>query len=267
VLAGEEPLRQIEIDLPAISIPEIAMFNDLLPETLTMQFLNGSARMGASYAIDASGGASGTVQLQGSDLAARAHDGEFSGDLTLDASYRSDDFRAATYDLGGTSLAISKVFMTETQKKKDELGWWFEVLLSEARIDITDGARVDATADFSMRDIKPLVILLKEDENSPKWFGMMPNVKDVQGNVQLDLDPQEFDIESMDITGKGMKFRGRLDTSHGIKRGAFYAKYKGFAVGIAMDDSAEKKKKRWTIIKPLVWYEEKLAELNASAQD
>lgn len=267
VLTGEEPLRQIEINMPAISIPEIAMFNDLLPETLTTQFLNGSARMGARYVIDATGGASGTLQLKGSDLVAQAHDGEFSGDLSLDAFYRSDDFRAATYDLGGTSLSISKVFMTETQKKKDQLGWWFDVLLSEARIDITDGAHVDATADFSMRDIKPLVILLKEDENAPKWFGMMPNVKDVEGNVQLDLDPAEFDIESMDITGKGMKFRGRLETSNGIKRGVFYAKYKGLAVGIALDDSDEKKKKRWTIRKPLAWYEEKLEELDLSAKD
>jgi hypothetical protein len=267
VLAGGEPLRQIDAQLPSVSVPEITMFNDLLPESLGVTFLNGSVELGARFSIDAAGAAEGTLLFAGSNLEARTLKADLRGNLSLDASYSTDDFRAPIYDLAGTRLSLSQVFVTDAKPKKKDKGWWFDVSLDEALIDIESGSRVDATAEFSMRDIKPLVVLLQEEGQAPKWFGMMPNVKDVNGLVELDLDPGEFDLEQMDITGKGLKFLGRLDSSQGIKRAAFYAKYKGLSVGLAMDDSDPKKKKSWTLVKPLKWYEDKLVHLNFTAKD
>ena len=151
----------------------------------------------------------------------------------------------------GTSLSLSRIFLSEAQKKKkkkNDEGWWFDLKLNEAIIDVTEGTRVDTSTEFSMRDIKPVVALLKEEGKSPKWFGMMPNVKDVDGYLEVDLDPGELDIQNLDINGKSLKFLGRLDSDQDVKRAAFYAKYKGVAVGISMDSSREKKKKQWRLV-------------------
>ena len=183
--------------------------------------------------------------------------------MHLDAHYQGPDFRRKEFDLGGTSFSLTKVFLTEKQRqKKHDEGWWFHLDLPIARIDLIDGTKVHASAGFTMRDIRPVVALLREEGQAPGWFRFLPNIKDIAGHAVVDMAPGAVEIQRLDLTGKGTVIKAHMDLKE-EKEWAFFVKYKLFTVGIAFHDG----QKSWKMKHARQWYDEQLAAMEAEGDE
>ena len=79
---------------------------------------------------------------------------------------------------------------------------------------------------LALKDSKPLTSL----------FGTraVPNIKEIEGTVQLDLDARMLSLEPRELSGKGLTLLGRLGFAERKARGSVYVKYLGVPVAVSL---------------------------------
>ena len=90
----------------------------------------------------------------------------------------------------------------------------------------------------------------KGGEKMPTWAKMVPDLKNLEGEVSFDVSPEGTVLDDMLIVSKPMDMMARMKGSDGKVVGQMYVRFRVFHVGIDM--GAEKKKVRMK--KPKVWY-------------
>jgi len=262
-LAGGFPIFELAFDMPYVEVPDVSVFNDTLPPYLGLEFLSGGAVLSTHFEILEDRRARGTFGMLGEAITAEALEETYQGSLELDVSYETDDLTGSAFNLANTRLQIDDIVLPGLKKSKGN-GWWTHIRIDNGAIDLSDAFDIDATIGFQMRDIRPLIVLLKETkEEGPGWFWLIPNVKNVDGEATVRLGPQLLDLEELAITGKGTEILAEMNMSDAGTDGILFARYKLFSAGI--DFRGEKRK--WRMSKPRRWYEAAAAGLDEADEE
>jgi len=102
-----------------------------------------------------------------------------------------------------------------------------------------------------MHDTRPVTAMLRDLTGKLKWLSLMPNVKDVEGTMELGFDRSTMAVEDLVLTGKGLEVLGWVHILDKKPTGRIFARRGALSAGIALDDG----KRKVVVAKPRTWFE------------
>jgi hypothetical protein len=253
-LAAGMPDFDATLDLPDAEVPDLTVYNSLLPEEAGFSIVSGEGR--ARLHLEASTAtrrATGSVALTSAAARVRFQNLEIAGRLDLRAPLVSPDLDGRRFDLAGTRLELSQVSYRNLEARSDAevAGWW-------ARAELTGGSVVWGTplalrgeGKLDMQSSGPLLALFAERSRFLRWFNDALMVENVSARGVVRLGGGQVQIESLQATGGALEVRSRMIFAKTRRSGDLYLRYGRLAAGIELRDGRRSLKLR----QPLAWYE------------
>jgi hypothetical protein len=253
-LAGPLPDFEATLDLPDAQVPDLTVYDALLPKEAGLWIVSGRGR--ARLHLEASTATNrtrGTALLTSDAARVRFQNLELAGRLALRAPLASADFAGRRFDLRGTRLELREVSYRNVEAKDgaEPSGWW-------ARAELGDGSIVWGTplslrgeGTIDMKDSGPLLTLFAEKSRVFRWFDQALNVENVTARGAVRLGNGAVEVESLQASGGPLEVRTRMDFSKTRRRGDLFLRYGRLAAGIELRDG----RRSFKMIHPLEWYE------------
>ncbi|MCC7375952.1 MAG: hypothetical protein IT581_14945 [Verrucomicrobiales bacterium] len=242
---------EMSIRIRPLTVSNVAAFNEFIPKGAGVTLDRGAMTVEAEYERKPSGGL-GRIEFRGEGLAARAQDEIYSTDVQLDVRLAGGDAVTNRFELAGTSLLLTNVGVPGLSRERQE-GWHTRVDVDSGRVSWSKErwAVEDARLRIDMRDTRPVKALLVGAPDSPGWLRLMPTIRDLKGQLNLQASPEEFRLNEARLDGRGTEVRAELTNSAGVTRGVVYARYGILSAGFDLR-SAER---RWRLLGAKRWYQ------------
>jgi hypothetical protein len=197
--------------------------------------------------------ATGRVRLAADDIVMQSGDVPLFGDLEVHATLAEGDLAARRFDLSGTTIRVDDVVDPElSDKKQQKLKPWFcDVELGQGVFTFGKPITAHGRARVKMHDIRPLVSLLQDLSGKLKWLSLMPNVKNIDGTMEIGFGDGLVSIENLTLTGKDLEVLGWTHIRDKKADGKIFVSYGIFAAGVAIDQG----KRKVILAKPRKWFD------------
>lgn len=255
-LAGTVPASHVEIVVPPTRIHDVAAFNGLIPGESTLSLRSGTGEVKAGLEV-ADRVAVGTLDLVADDVVLKTRDVPLYGDLEVHAHLAEGDLPSRTFDLSGTRMVLDNIVGEEIPEKRQKklAAWYCDVELRAGQIILGKPVEANGQVRLKMYDTRPIVAMLKEFGDPPGWLSLMPNVKDIDGTMEVTIGKDRTEVDDLVLTGKKLEVLGWLHILDKKANGRLYLKHGVLAAGIALDQS----KAKVHLSKPRKWFEEQQA--------
>jgi hypothetical protein len=252
--AQPSPPSNVTVVLPDTDIPDVRVFNGLIPDQAPMRMLSGNASVAASFTVDETGTAAGELMLNADDISLESRGQTHRGDLTVHAKLAEGNLPNRQFSLVDTTIRVEDVRDHQlTDKQQQKLAEWYgDVGIPNGTVTFGKPVEIAGDVTLTMADMRPVLALLREIENTPKWLSIVPDIKDVEGRFALDMGQGRTTLDMIDISGKGLEVLGWMHVENKRGNGRMYVKYKGMAAGLAIDDG----KAKIYVAKPRRWFDE-----------
>ncbi len=252
-LAQPSPPSNVTVALPETAIPDVRVFNAMIPDQAPTRILGGSAAVAARVEVDEAGSANGELALDADDISMESRGEVHRADLVLRAKLAEGSLPDRRFTLVDTSLRVDDVGdeqMTEKQQRK-LAAWYVDVGIPRGAITLGRPIAVAGDLTVRMADIRPVIFMLREIENTPRWLSVVPDVRDIDGRLELDMAQGRTFLDDIAITGKGLEILGWLHLQAKKGDGRLFVKFKGLAAGLSLDDG----KTKVHLAEPRKWFD------------
>jgi hypothetical protein len=252
-ITGAEPAAHVELDLPAARIHDVGTFNTLIPEATALVLESGTGTVQSKLDIN-DRIATGTIDLVAEQVVIDSRDTPIMGDLEVYAKLAEGDLPSKHFDLSGTTIRLDKIVNTElSAKKQGNLDPWFcSVELDSGDLTFGRPMAIDGSVRIGMYDTRPVIALLKRLGTGPKWLSMAPNIKDVDGTLNLSVDRGRLAIDDLVMTGDGFEALGWVEVQDKKADGRIFVRFKSVLAGVSLDQG----KAGIHLSKPRAWFDE-----------
>jgi hypothetical protein len=242
------------LDLPDAEVPDLAVYNALIPEETGLSILSSRGRVRMHLdASTATRKATGSATLTADAARIQFQNLELQGSLTLRAVMVSPDLATRKFDLKGTRMELDRVVYEDiaAAAPAETSPWWMRAELDAgslvwgAPLTLRGEGRVD------MKNSGPLLTLFTQRNRLLRWFDDVLNVENVTARGVLLLGNGAVEIESLQATGGPLEVRSRMIFTKVRRRGDLYLRYGRLAAGIELRDGQRSIKLR----QPLEWFE------------
>jgi hypothetical protein len=253
-LTAPMPDFDATLDLPDAEVPDLTVYNALLPAEAGFSIVSGRGRarlhLEASTATDRT---RGTATLTSDAARVRFQNLELTGRLALDAPLVSPDFLSRRFDLKGTRLELNGVSYrnVEAKDETETPGWWARAELSGGTIAWGAPLALRGEGKIEMKNPGPLLALFAERSRFLRWFNDALNVENITARGVVRIGSGEVQIESLQATGGPLELRSRMIFSKLQRVGDLYLRYGRLAAGIELRGG----KRSFKLRRPLDWYE------------
>ncbi|HPA80888.1 MAG TPA: hypothetical protein PLS95_08765 [Thermoanaerobaculales bacterium] len=240
-----------EIELPSAQIRDISVIGRLLPPQWGFGLASGTGTLSGRLSVDADRQASGQLDLESRQLRVSARGIPMRADLGVHATLTRGDLPGRVFEVAETTITIDDAQRDDGQERKGG-SWWCSLKLTNGNV--TFGRPIAATGAVAMklRDTRPIVAIINEFSKPPKWMSLLPEIENVDGSLELDMDGARTALNDADITGQSLQMLGWLHLVGKRADGRIYVKYKGMAAGIGLDGG----KSSIHLAKPRQWFDE-----------
>jgi hypothetical protein len=255
-LAGKVHASHAEVVVPPTQIHDISAFNNLIPGESTLALQSGTGEIEARLEVR-DRIAVGLLDLVAEKIVLKTGDVTLYGDLEVHANLAEGDLPNRSFDLSGTTIRLDDIVgeeLSEKQEKKLE-AWYCDVDLQKGNVTFGKPSEAEGQVRLKMYDTRPLVAMLKDFGTGPKWLSMMPNVKDIDGTMDVDFGRGRMAVDDLVLSGKKLEVLGWLHILDKKADGRLVIKYGVLAAGIGLDQGQGKVH----ISKPRKWFEEQQA--------
>jgi hypothetical protein len=253
-LTAPMPDFDATLDLPDAEVPDLTVYNALLPAEAGFAILSGRGRarlhLEASTATNRTRGA---AVLTSDAARVRFQNLELTGRLALNAPLASPDFLSRRFDLKGTRLELSGVSYRnlEAKDETETPGWWARAELSGGSIAWGHPLSLRGEGKIDMKSSGPLLALFAERSRFLRWFNDALTVENITAQGVVRIGDGKVQVESLQATGGALEMRSRMIFSKAQRTGDLYVRYGRLAAGIELRDGRRSFKLR----RPLDWYQ------------
>jgi hypothetical protein len=260
--AERTPASTVTIVLPQTEIHDLAIINSLMPPQRSLTFDSGTGEMRATLHVD-DGLAAGELHLSADDVIMDSRGDLHHADLTVHTVLAEGDLEARHFNFSGTTIRVDDIAGDDaTAREQKKFGDWFcDFEVERGEITFGRPLAVDGRFTVAMFDIRPIIALLKDLGKSPGWLFLVPNVKDVNGTLDLTFGADQTSVDHVTITGKGLEVLGWMDLKKKNSNGRIFLKHGMLAAGFAMTDG----KGKIILSKPRKWFEAEESNRSSSA--
>ena len=252
-ITGNVPASSVAFELPAAEIHDVSTFNALIPDDAAFSLDSGTGRVKAKLEIKERV-ATGTLDVAAEEIMLESRGTPLIGDLEVHANLAKGDLETKRFDPSGTTVRLDKIVNKALSEKKQEKldPWYLEVGLEESNITFGRPLAVDGSVTIDMYDTRPIMGLLKEFGAGPKWLGLAPTIKNVEGTAEVKLGGGYFAFDDLTMTGDGFEALGWMDVRNKISNGRLFVRFKSVMAGVSFDEG----KSKIQLSKPRKWFEE-----------
>jgi hypothetical protein len=253
-LAAPLPDFQTTVDIPDAEVPDLTVYDALLPAEGGLSILGGRGR--ARLHLEASTATrktTGSATLTSDAAKIRFQNVELQGNLMLRAPLTSPDLDSRRFDLKGTRLELDGITYRNVDAKNEEepAGWWARAELEGGSIVWGTPLSLRGQGKVDMKSSGPLLALFAERSRFLRWFDDVLNVENVLARGGLRIGNGVVEIESLQATGGALELRSRMIFSKDRRLGDLYVRYGRLAAGIELRG----KERNFKLRRPLEWYE------------
>jgi hypothetical protein len=256
-LAQWKHATSAEIELPPAEIKNMGVIGQLLPPQLDFGVASGTGTLSARLAVNADRQASGQLDLDSKELRMDTRGVPIRADLGVHAALTRGDLPQRRFEIAEATITIDNAINEGLEQKEQEKRgpWWCSLKLTQGTLTFGRPMTASGTMALKMRDIRPVVAIINEFSDPPKWMSLLPDVKNIDGSMIVDADGATTLVKDVDITGESLQLLGGLRLAGKKANGRIYVKYKGFAAGIGLDEG----KSSIHLVKPREWFDEQAA--------
>jgi hypothetical protein len=253
VLFGGSQPTSVAIELPRTELLDVSVLAALLPPQENVSIVSGSGQVEGSLAIDASATAVGRVAVDAKDIDLIVRDVPMHADLAVLANLSQGDLEARRFEVSDTTVSVDNVVGKAPPKaRKAPEPWWCSIQVDRGTAVFSKPMTVNGSLRLRMYDTSAVVAMINDFTKPPKWMSLMPNVKNVDGKFDLDMEPNLLAVTNMVITGDKLELLGDLRVADKMANGRIFARYGKLSAGIALTDG----KTKLHLAKPRKWFEE-----------
>jgi hypothetical protein len=264
VLLGGSLPTSVAIELPRTELRDVRVLAALLPPQENVSIVSGSGEVEGSLAVDESATAIGRVAVEATDIDVIVQDVPMRADLAVDANLREGDLEARRFEVSDTTVSVENVAgKTPPKAKKAAEPWWCTITIDEGTAVFDKPITVNGSLRLQMHDTSAVVAMINDFTKPPKWMALMPNVKNVDGRLDLDMGPNHTSVTDMAITGDKLELLGDIRVAYKKANGRIFAKYGALAAGIGLTDG----KAKLHLAKPRKWFEEEAPAANTPPEE
>src|SRR6185503_18423484 len=252
-----QPVQDFEatVDLPDAELPDLRVYDSLLPADAGLQLLGGRGRARLHLqASTATRKATGTAGLTSSDARVRFQNVELQGRLAVRAPLATSDLMGNRFDLSGTKLDLDGVaYRDRDGAAEGGAGWWGRIELTKAALRWSDPVSLRGEARLRMKDSGPLLALFAHKSVLVRWFDQALRVEGVNAQAVFRLDANLVAIDSLRGTSEPgtLELRSRMLFLKFRCRGDLLVRYGRLTAGVELRDGARDVKLR----KAEEWFE------------
>ncbi|HEV8582233.1 MAG TPA: hypothetical protein VGX68_24445 [Thermoanaerobaculia bacterium] len=253
-LTAAVPDFDISVELPDAEVPDLTIYNALIPEETGLSIISGQGRVRMHLeASTATRRAKGSATLSSKTGKIQFQNLELQGNLTLRAPLVSPDLASRRFDLKGTRLALDGVSYhdIEGEAPAEPAPWWMRAQLDRGSLIWGAPLSLRGEGRIDMKNSGPLLTVFAQRSRFLRWFDDALNVENVAARGVLRLGNGEVEVESFQATGGSLEVRTRMIFSKVRRRGDLYVRYGRLAAGIELRDGQRSFKLR----RPLEWFE------------
>jgi len=255
-LAVPVPDFDASLTLADAVVPDLKVFDPLLPAGAGFYLLSGTGRVGLRLALStATRTTRGTASLASDSATVAFQDLEIQGRVLLEAPFSSPDLLGRHFDLDGARLTLDDISYRQTGDKEPSAapGWWAHAQLADAAVVWGQPLSLRAGGQVEMRDSGPLIALFAQRSKAVKWFDNVLSVEGVTARGVLRIDKGVVAIDSFQATGGKLEVRSRMSFSKQSKKGDLLVRYGHLSAGIEMLDG----KRDFKLIRPREWFDQR----------
>lgn len=240
--------------LAPVTVPDASYLNEFLPPGSGLEFTGGRLTMRAEFDADATRRGTGRLELEGDDLAARVDGHPHALDLRLAAPFEVPDLRSNVVRSFGAALLITNVIVPGLSAAQEE-GWFARLDIAGGELRRGDPWRARADVRLALRDTRPLVAVLRADDDAPGWLRLLPTVRNLAGSGVIENVGDETHLRGLQLRGDATEVRTELALGTNGARGIFYARRGAVAAGFDLRGE----RRSWRLFGARRWFERALA--------
>ena len=130
------------------------------------------------------------------------------------------------FDISGSELRLDNVKVVGENESFNQKNWAATLVLTQAEAILSDPVQLNAAANLSMTDSRPIVAMLGNQKNRPQWIKKMLIVEDVSGDVELNFAGDRWAIPNAFVISDNIEFGAKGTIDKGQQNGIIYARYK-----------------------------------------
>ncbi|HEX4959388.1 MAG TPA: hypothetical protein VF173_01020 [Thermoanaerobaculia bacterium] len=255
-LAGPVPDFDATLTLRDAEVPDLTVYNALLPEGAGFSIVSGTGRVGLDLVLSTARHITrGTASLSSEAARVRFQELEIEGRVSLAAPFSSPDLLGRHFDLDGSRLDLDQVTYLQqgdaAPAAPPPSGWWAKVRLGDAAVDWGQPLSLRAAGQVEMRDSGPLIALFAQHSRTVKWFDSILSVEGVTAEGVVRIGQGVVAIDSLQATGGKLEVRSRMSFSKARKQGDLLVRYGHLSAGIELLDG----RRNFKLIKAKEWFE------------
>ncbi|HEV7783947.1 MAG TPA: hypothetical protein VGQ28_01355, partial [Thermoanaerobaculia bacterium] len=255
-LAVPMPDFDASLTLGDAVVPDLKVFDALLPAGAGFYLLSGTGRVGLRLALStAKRTTRGMASLASDSATVGFQDLEIQGRVNLQAPFSSPDLQGRHFDLDGARLTLDEISYRQAGDAAPSAppGWWARARLADAAVEWGQPLSLRAAGQVEMRDSGPLIALFAQRSKAVKWFDSVLSVEGVTAQGALRIDHGVVALDSFDATGGKLEVRSRMSFSKQRKSGDLLVRYGHLSAGIEMLDG----QRSFKLIRPREWFEQR----------
>jgi hypothetical protein len=238
--------------MPSARISDMSVFNGFLPPDNTLQFAGGSADLTADIVLQREA-ADGWLKLRSRGVEAIINEQSLRADLDVDVLLVGGVPADMFFDIGGSELRLTNVRVKGDASRFDEEAWSATLLLKRGETTWRDPVRLDAEAELSMSDSRPLVAIFENQDGwRPKFLSNMLTTEDIAGEAELKMADDRITIPHAQVTSENIDVGARVVITAEVDDGVLYARSKKLDALVTITDG----KKKLVLVKPLEKFQE-----------
>jgi len=233
----KDALKDIELRLhiPTARVADMAAFNYYVPPGVPLSFTTGTAELEADISF-AQEDADGYLRLNANDMEALVEEQRIRADFNADILVLDGRLDKLILDVSGSTLRLDNVRVLGEQENFDQKDWAATLNLTEAETTLTNPFRLNTIATLHMTDSRPIVAVIGNKDERPRWIKRMLTVEDVIANVELDFENPKLIIPNASMDSDNIELGARLIVHNALSNGMIYARYKKLDIVVKIAD-------------------------------
>ena len=140
------------------------------------------------------------------------------------------------FDISGSEFRLDNVRVTGENQDFNEKNWAVVLTLEKADTVFSKPLVLNAEAILGMTDSRPIVAMLGNRKERPKWVTNMLTVEDIEGKVELEAANNQFVIPYAFIDSDNIDFGAKGVIDEALHNGVVYARYKKLDLVVKISD-------------------------------
>ncbi|WP_372018253.1 AsmA family protein [Pseudoxanthomonas sp. 10H] len=213
-------------------VPDLRVYNRFLSEQMRIE--GGSGTASADLRLDGVGNIGhGTVSVQGHGARMSMGGRQLKGDVALDAQLRRADLAQRQFVLDGSQVRLRNVSFRAADGQARQ-GWWANIDMPGARIDLAAPNSVSGTVEVAARDVGFLVDLFGSGHGYPRWMDRLVDSGQARARARVHWQGDALVLDSVHASNERYEVQARLRMEGQERHGQLLARMGVLSAGMEL---------------------------------